>query len=291
MKKVFIISNFLKDHDSKVTERISSILESHGISCKVNCVASHGGNDDGCPETKREQIDKDTDCIMIVGGDGTLIRAARDLAGIDIPMIGVNLGNLGYLAEIEQDDIEEMIEMIMQEKYRIDSRIMLEGEVFRGNREIYHDIALNDIVCARTSRLNVIDFKVFVNDEFLNNYSADGIIISTPTGSTAYNLSAGGPILEPGANIVVITPICTHTLGARSIVLSASSTITIEICQKRHHDDNSAGVYFDGHESHTLEAGDRIRIRRSALETKIMKLNHISFVEVLHKKMNQTGLH
>lgn len=285
MKKVLIISNVLKDKKRQITDRIVHILQEHGMLCGVNAV----GEDDGKGERRRgtdiRAVDRDTDLVIIVGGDGTLMQAARDLAGTDIPMIGVNLGNLGYLAEIEQDNIEEMIEMIVQEKYKIESRLMLEGEVWRNDVCIQKDIALNDIVCARAGQLSVIDFKVYVNNEFLNAYRADGIIIATPTGSTAYNLSAGGPVLEPGADIIVVTPICTHTLGARSIVLSATSDILLEICAKEHYESNSSSVYFDGNVSYALAAGDQIKIRRSFLQTKIMKLNSMSFVQVLHKKM------
>jgi NAD+ kinase len=163
---------------------------------------------------------------------------------------------------------------------------MLNGCVYRNGKTIYEDIALNDIVLSRFGNLGIIDFKVYVNDEYLNLYSADGMIVATPTGSTAYNLSAGGPILEPCAGIMVITPICSHTLGSRSIVLSADSKVTVEIGSNRHSDDNEARVYFDGSNAFTLMEGDVIEINKSKLTTKIMKLNSMSFVEVLHKKMN-----
>ena len=285
MKKVFIISNVLKDKNRQITDRIVRILQEHDMVCRVNPVGEEDGKGERRRGTDIRAVDPDTDCVIIVGGDGTLMQAARDLAGANIPMIGVNLGNLGYLAEIEKDNIEETIEMIKQEKYKIESRLMLEGEVWREGVCIQKDIALNDIVCARAGQLSVIDFKVYVNNEYLNHYRADGIIIATPTGSTAYNLSAGGPVLEPGADIIVVTPICTHTLGARSIVLSAASDILLEICAKEYYESNSSGVYFDGNVSFALRAGDQIKIRRSALQTKIMKLNSMSFVQVLHKKM------
>lgn len=285
MKKFFIITNGLKDTELKVTQKIRTILDGKSIKYQINSVLNTGKNKD-IFYTNKNDIDADTDCILVIGGDGTLIQAARDLADIDIPMIGVNLGHLGYLAEIERDNIEETVSMIIDNNYKIESRIMLNGDVCRNGRKLYEDIALNDIVLGRAGALRIIDFKVYVNDEYLNLYSADGMIVSTPTGSTAYNLSAGGPILEPAANIMAITPICSHTLGARSIVLSADSRIKIEICSNRHFDDNDTKVYFDGNASYMLQAGDIINIRKSALDTKIMKLNRMSFVEVLHKKMN-----
>lgn len=285
MKKFYIITNGLKDIGLKVTDRIITILREKNADYKVNSVLNTAKNE-MLSYTNTSDIDADTDCILVIGGDGTLIQAARDLADVNIPMIGVNLGHLGYLAEIEPDNIEDTITMILENKYKIESRIMLHGSVYRDGTEMYEDIAFNDIVFGRAGNLRIIDFKVYVNNEYLNLYCADGIIISTPTGSTAYNLSAGGPILEPTANIMAITPICSHTLSSRSIVLSADSDIKIEICSNRHTDDNDTRVYFDGNSSFMLKEGDVIKIHKSSLVTKIMKLNRMSFVEVLHKKMN-----
>lgn len=285
MKKAYVITNPHKDCDLNVLNKVKSVLKNNDVQCITNEIRLKSDIED-IYFTNPDDVDKDTDYIVVIGGDGTLIQAARDLRNLDIPMIGINLGHLGYLAEIEQDRFEESLSMMVQGKYKVESRIMLNGSVYRNNKLIYDDIALNDIVLSRYGNLRVIDFKVYVNNEYLNMYSADGVIVATPTGSTAYNLSAGGPVLEPCAGIIVITPICSHTLGARSIVLSADSKVTIEVCNNRHSDDNSAMVYFDGNNTFTLNEGDIIEINKSSLNTKIMKLNNMSFVEVLHKKMN-----
>lgn len=285
VKKFYIISNILKDCELKTANKITNFLENHDMKCKINSMQFIQKNVNMC-YTNPDNVDSDTDCIIVIGGDGTLIQAARDLRNLDIPMIGVNMGHLGFLAEIEQDNFEEMLAMVIDNNYKVESRIMLNGSVYRNGVKIYQDIALNDIVAGRSGNLRVIDFKVYVNEEYLNLYSADGAIIATPTGSTAYNLSAGGPILEPCANIMSITPICSHTLGSRSIVLSADSSVKIEICSNRNSDDDDTKVYFDGNSSFLLKEGDIIEINKSKLNTKIMKLNRMSFVEVLHKKMN-----
>ena len=282
MKKFYVISNAINDKDLDITKKVENILNKNHMEYKINSLSC--SKDEGC-YTDKSEIDEDTDCIIIIGGDGTLIQAARDLSDIDIPIIGINLGRLGYLTEIEPDSIEETFQMIFKDDFRIESRIMIEGSVYRNGQKIYENIALNDIILGRYGNLQVIDFKIYVNDEYLNLYSADGVIISTPTGSTAYNLSAGGPILEPGANIIVITPICSHTIGSRSIVLSADSKIKIEICPDRHMNENNTKVYFDGNTSCLLEEGDIIVANKSLLDTKLMKVNRMSFVEVLHKKM------
>lgn len=283
MDKFYIITNFSKDTDLEVTNRIQSFLKAQGKTVHGNWQGEQVG-EHALTYTNSEQIPDDTECIVVIGGDGTMLQAARDLKNKDIPMIGVNLGKLGFLAEIEKEAVEDTLGKLCKDEYVIESRMMLQGSVYRNGKCIYEDIALNDIVTGRSNSLRVVDFKVYVNQQFLNFYSADGMIISTPTGSTAYNLSAGGPILEPCASIIAITPICAHALGARSIVLSADSDIRIEICEDRHMEELETMAYFDGNASCTLRAGDRIEIQKSKLYTKILKLNHMSFVEILHKK-------
>lgn len=285
MKKAYVITNPQKDCDLKTLAAVRAILEENNVQCITNEKRLQS-NQNISYSTNPEDVAQDTDCIFVIGGDGTLIQAARDLKFLDIPLIGINLGHLGYLAEIEQDKIAERVSMIVQGNYKVESRMMLNGSVYREGNLLYEDISLNDIVLSRYGNLQVIDFKVYVNHEYLNLYSADGLIVATPTGSTGYNLSAGGPVLEPGAEMMVITPICSHTLWAGSIVLSADAKVTIEICNNRHSDNNRAMVYFDGNNTFTLNEGDIIEIHKSALTTKIMKLNTMSFVEVLHKKMN-----
>lgn len=283
--KCNIITNITKDAELKITEIVTNLLDKKNISYKINEVdfTSNVKNS----YTSPDDVDSDTDFVMVIGGDGTLLQTARDLATLDIPMLGINLGILGYLAEVETDKIEEAINLIIEKDFRTEPRIMLVGDIYRNGENIYHDICLNDIVLGRAGNLRVIDFNIYVNNEFLNKYNADGVIIATPTGSTAYNLSAGGPILEPCANIIAITPICSHTIGSRSIVLSADSEIKIELCKNRHLNDGFAKLYFDGNSSFVLNEGDVVEVKKSQLNTKIMKFNKMSFVEVLHKKMNK----
>lgn len=284
MRKFYIITNEEKDVNLNITNQIVDFLTKQGIECKLNSFESNSVDCSFC-YTNPKEVEDDTECIIVIGGDGTLIQASRDLRNKDVPMIGVNLGNLGYLAEIEQENLQETLQMILDKKYKQESRMMLNGVVTRDEQIIHTDIALNDVVFGRCGNLRVIDFEMYVNGEFLNYYSADGVIITTPTGSTAYNLSAGGPILEPCADIIAITPICSHTLGSRSIVLSANSVIKIVICPNRHSDEKDTKVYFDGNSSFSLKSGDCIEISKSDLNTKILKLNRMSFVEVLHEKM------
>lgn len=290
MERFFLIINRDKDKDFMMAEKIKSLIESMGCECFIRQSDIAGSISTKYIYTNPDEIPENTDCIIVLGGDGTLILAARDLVRLDIPFIGVNMGNLGYLAEVEKQDIEETIYKLVQGKYHIESRIMLAGTVYRNGEAIETNVALNDIVVGRSGPLRVIDFKIYVDNVFLNRYTADGVIIATPTGSTAYNLSAGGPIVEPPANIVVMTPVCAHTLNTRSVVLSAESGIEIEICDDRHNTadgcDDEKIVSFDGNSNIKLVPGDRIKISKSELDTKIVKLSNKSFVEILQKKMS-----
>jgi NAD+ kinase len=227
MKYFFIITNQSKDENLRITEYIRNYLERHGKKCDI---AEYQGNADknGTLDARDYvcSIPEDVDCCIVLGGDGTMLQASHNVLGRDIPILGVNLGTLGYLAEIEKSGIDDALKQLLNEHYVIENRMMLRG-VMQGD---IHDEALNDIVIARKESLQVISFNIYVNGMFLNNYHADGMIISTPTGSTGYNMSAGGPIVEPGAQMILLTPICPHTLTTRSIVLSADDTVTCGNC-------------------------------------------------------------
>ena len=274
LDRFFIITNDGKDPDYTVTEHVRNILEQAGKSCYM------------CKKDKNKNIIRDSapadiDCAIVIGGDGSLIEVARVLQGRNIPILGINMGTLGYLTEVEVGNIDEAINKILQGEYILEDRMMIEGIMEGGT----HDVALNDIVVSRKGALRVIHFDLYVNGEFLNSYEADGIIISTPTGSTAYNLSAGGPIVEPTAKMFVITPICSHALNTSSIVLSAEDEITVRIGKGRNGSIEEVFTTFDGTEMVSLKTGDFVTIRRSDAVTKIIKLNKISFLEILRRKM------
>ena len=219
--------------------------------------------------------------MIVIGGDGSLIEAARVFHAREIPILGINMGTLGYLTEVEVNDIDESLIRLIKGDYALESRMMIEGAFEDGSR----DVALNDIVVSRKGVLRVLHFKLYVNGELLNSYEADGIIISTPTGSTAYNLSAGGPIVEPTASMIVITPICSHALNTSSIVLSAEDEIVIEIGRGRNGTVEEVFTTFDGADMVSLKTGERVIIRRSSADTKIVKLSNIGFLEILRRKM------
>ena len=296
MDRYGIITNVEKDKDLMVSREIKDYLERHGKSCTLlkhrDEMISFAQDSDREIEkpafcyTDPKLVPEDIECVLVLGGDGTLIQAARDLSGKNIPLLGVNFGTLGYLAGVEKQHILPALDMLMADRYTLERRMMLDGTVCSGDKIKKRDVALNDIVISRSGVLRVIDFKIFVNGEFLNLYSADGIIIATPTGSTAYSMSAGGPIVSPEASLMVVTPICPHTLNTRSIILSAEDTITIELCTDRSGNNEERLVSFDGDNSQKAYENDKIKICRSGQYTNIIKLNKVSFLEILRKKMS-----
>lgn len=286
MDKFYIITNSVKDKDQQITNMIVTYLEMHGKQCQVQM----GGEKTEGPYhyTNPDLIPEGTECIIVSGGDGTLLQAARDVVHRKIPLLGINLGNLGFLAEVDKQSIHPALDQLMADDYKIEERMMLTGTVWRDGKIIGEDIALNDIVICREGPLRVVRFRNYVNNEYLNSYNADGIIISTPTGSTGYSLSCGGPIVSPNASMTLMTPIAPHTMNTRSIIFPAEDVITVEIGEGRRQNQEKGLASFDGDTEIPMVTGDRIVIRKSELSTRIVKLNRLSFVEVLRQKMRNS---
>ncbi|MFT4105287.1 MAG: NAD(+)/NADH kinase [Lacrimispora sp.] len=280
MKHFFVIINPDKKGARETAGNICSYLEQHGAVCRIG---ERDRGRAGKHYTDASTVPEDTDCIITLGGDGTLIQAARDLAGKNIPMLGINRGTLGYLTQVSRtEEIEDALSSLLANDYRLEERMMLSGCAYRDGKIIAQDIALNEIVMTRSGLVKMLQLKVFVNQEFLNEYRADGLIAATPTGSTAYNLSAGGPIIVPDSKMVVLTPICSHALNARSIVLSADDWIQIELMGEK---GVCQAAVFDGDTAMELYPGDYIEIRRADIKTILVKLKNISFLDNLRNKM------
>ncbi len=282
MKNFYIFTNLKKDPQLALTNKIRTYLESKGCSVKMllHDETLSGGEMD---------VSDGGDCILVLGGDGTLLRAARETAEANIPLLGINLGTLGFLAEVEENDAFLCLDRLIADEYETEKRMLLDGEVIRGGKTVFGTHALNDIVVNRFGPLMVLPYEVIVNGQLLNRYQADGMIVATPTGSTGYNMSAGGPIVEPMAQLMVMTPICPHTLSARSIVLSADDVVEIVIGSGRNGQVSQAEVNFDGSMAFRLQAGDRICMRKSAQFIKLLRMRKVSFLETLHKKMSENG--
>lgn len=284
MDKFFIIANRQKDKELKTARKVEAYLNSKGKSCILREKTSEQKARSN-HYTDVEKIPKDVECIIVIGGDGTLLQAARDVVNRQIPLLGINMGTLGYLAEIDRSSIDGALNHLMLDEYTIEKRMMLNGKVYHKEELIAEDVALNDIVIGRDGPLHVTRFHNYVNGEFLNSYTADGIIIATATGSTGYSLSAGGPIVSPETNILIMTPVAPHTLNTRSVIFPAEDEITVEIGEGSQGCEAKAVVSFDGDTNVPMRTADRVAIRRSVKDTQIIKISNISFLEVLRRKM------
>lgn len=223
----------------------------------------------------------DADIIISIGGDGTFLKTAR--LSNSKPIIGINTGTLGYLTEINPNNIKKALENILKDNYYIEKRMMLEGEVIRNDgKTVEIPPALNEIGISKNT-FGVVRFDVLVNGKLINSYTADGILICTPTGSTAYNLSCGGPIVDPTAEIITLTPIAPHTVINRSIVLSDESVVEIKITELR--ENTNSYVLYDGLAIEVF-SGDTIRIRKSDKITKIIKLEDRSFIDTIRENIS-----
>lgn len=285
MNKFYIITNKQKDPEFLTTKYIRDYLVSKGRECVIQEELSRLKGET-YRYTDARWIPEGIECVLVLGGDGTLIQAARDLLEREIPILGINLGTLGYLAEIDKNNIIPALDNLCEDKYSIEKRMMIGGTVYHGNQIITRDVALNDIVLGRNGHLRMINFNIYVNGKFLTSYSADGIIVSTPTGSTGYSLSVGGPIISPSARAIMLTPIAAHTLNSRSIVLSETDEVVVELGEGRKTKREVAEVTFDGDEFIDLVTGDRIVICKSSKDTNVIKISNISFLEVLREKMS-----
>ncbi len=251
----------------------------------------------GLPEIEREQIEHETGCqiqvvaegempervdlILVLGGDGTMIATGRMLGDNQVPVIGVNYGGLGYLAEFPIEELFPALEAILAGEYQVQQRLMLRVELWRGEELVTQSRVLNDVVVNKSALARIIEIEAYLNDQFVSSFRADGLIVATPTGSTAYNLSAGGPIIFPSMNAMVITPICPFTLSNRPIVVPDDSVIEVRLITKN----EEVALTLDGQVGCNLQAGDRILIRKSRTAFNLVQPPNRNYFEVLRNKL------
>lgn len=283
MKFFYVIANSTREGALTTAGFIRDYLESLGIACVVDAGTPRLDRDG---YTYREQVSPQVDCIIVLGGDGTLLQAAVDLAELDIPFLGINMGTLGFLTEVNKDGIKSALEKLIREEFTIEKRMMLLGRSYEAETVKDETRALNDIVITRRGSLQIINFNIYVNGQLLHRFHGDGVIVATPTGSTGYSLSAGGPIVEPKAELILLTPICPHSMHNRSIVLSSKDRVTVEIESSRDGETQEVEAIFDGCHKVLLRTGEKIEIRKSKKTTGIVKLSQVSFLEVLHRKLS-----
>lgn len=283
MKRVVLCPNPYRDSDLQVARQSKDILESIGFSTVV-CLPFHRdgyGDDMNLPVRQLQQEVKGADLIIAFGGDGTILHLARTAAQNHVPVLGINLGSLGFMSELEVNELERLRDL-QNWNFTVESRMMLDVAILREGRTVYNNIALNDAVISKGSIARVVRLDIFTEEGRLTKVTGDGVIICTPTGSTGYSMAAGGPIVEPTARNLLITPICPHSTRASSYVLSPEHTITVETA-----DANRKFVYLsaDGGKAFSLKNGDQVRLQQSRRDMGIVRLSKKSFCEILDSKM------
>jgi NAD+ kinase len=289
--------------DQRAIGRIGVVVKPHQAEalktlCQlVRWFGEHGIVLVGGPEIERERIEHATGCavevveldqlaasvdlLLVLGGDGTMISAARLVGERHVPVLGINYGNLGYLAEFRMEEMFPALEYILAGDYRLEHRQMLAVELFRGEERLMQSRVLNDVVINKSALARIIEIEAHLNGQFVNSFRADGLIVSTPTGSTAYNLSAGGPVIYPSMNAVVITPICPFTLSNRPIVVPDDALIELRLQTP----DEEVVLTLDGQVGRPLMAGDRVLIRKSETTFDIVTPTNRNYFDVLRDKL------
>jgi len=282
MKQFSTIGIFSKENDERIEATLKSLLKFlQAENFKIVADKSAAKFID-VPSMDTQEFCNCIDLAIVVGGDGTLLKAGRLLSDKEIPVIGINLGRLGFLVDILPNEISEQLTLMLHGKYTIETRALLHAEAFRGEKSLGEGIALNDVVVHVRNDIRMIEFTTHIDDHFVNTQRADGIVVATPTGSTAYSLSGGGPILHPGLDAVVLVPICPHTLSNRPIVVSNESQINISLCENRN---VNARVSFDGQSNIELQAGDHVVIRHKSHQLQLMHPESYDYYHILRNKL------
>jgi len=325
MNKFIVYTNPYKDTNGEFTAELKAFIIENGGEIVAAEEPSVTRTDRSADKSTDDTADPCGAIVLVLGGDGTMLRAIRELRSKG-PYIGINLGNLGFLTEIDKAGYKDAVIKLIKDEFDIEKRMLLEGCVIKKDGTTVTDYlsteaskdalcdsiikdksgseavqcvcecesndngcvrALNDVVLSRCGSLKILKFDIYVNGQLLHNYLADGVIVSTPTGSTGYNLSAGGPIASPGSEVIMLTPICPHSLNQRSIILSSNDKVEIGIPESKDGAPQQMEVSFDGANNCILETGDRILIRRSERFVNFAKLGKDSFLEVLNHKMHE----
>lgn len=283
LNKVLLCPNPYRDKNFAIAKEAKRVLDAAACP-NVVCVPFHSNeeiNSCGLDVKPLQQELKGADMIIAFGGDGTILHLSKTAAHRGIPVLGVNLGSLGFMAELEQRELSRLAEL-KKEKYSVESRMMLDISVVRDGRSIYNNLALNEAVVTRGAVSRVIRLHILTEQGRLFDLTGDGVIIATPTGSTAYSLSAGGPVVEPTAQNMIVSPICAHTVHPNSYVLTPDHEIIVQTEKTGY---KPIFLSVDGGKAFSLKNGDRVCVRRSNHTTRLVRLSNKSFCDILSKKM------
>ena len=283
--KVVLSPNPYRDKGLKAAQAAERVLRSSGVETVMCLPFALGGGGVEVPRHIRfkdavEEL-KTADMLICFGGDGTILHAAKDANVHHVPVLGVNLGSVGFMAELEQSELS-MLSRLAAGKYTVEARMMLDVAVRREGKVIYSDLALNDAAVTKGAVARVVDLEVYGDKVLISSFSADGVVVSTPTGSTAYAMSAGGPIVEPTAENIIVTPICPHALSARSFVLSRGRTVSVKLGKMAR---KTAYLSVDGGKALRLNSSDTVELRESQSKTRLVRVTGRSFYEILNHKL------
>lgn len=286
MIKIGIIANKSKDKDLQFAQSLSDKIVKLGGDYIFD---EDSGKSLGLDETvhRIDNIVKNADVIFTLGGDGTLLRAVRSLNFLEKPILGINLGTLGFLTQVDREHSERAVERIISGNYHIEKRMTIAVEIFNSAGErLYTDIALNDVAITRSFMKSLVKLKMYINNEFVDSISGDGLIIATPTGSTAYSMSAGGPLVDPQLNNIILTPICPHNLYSKAIVTSGDYVVRVTECGD---EGNEATISVDGQKGYKFGENFVIKCTRSDKSINLIKLSNKYYFNVLRTKIYDVG--
>jgi NAD+ kinase len=278
LKTIGIVINTARPHAGSVLEHVAGLLQQNGL----RLILEHSAEEyaDLVSDVADPAAFADSaDLVLAMGGDGTLLRAARLVGKSEVPILGINLGGLGFLTAVGEESIDEAIDSVLKGQFRIEERMVLEAELPNGERLT----ALNDIVVWMGASLRIVQMTAYVGEEYVASFSADGIIVSTPTGSTAYSLAAGGPIVYPTFDAMIIAPICPHSLGLRPMVFSPDVTFSVMI------ESTEASVVADGQEMRQIAKGDRVSVHRAGHRFRLVRPLTTTFYKILREKLKWGG--
>lgn len=260
--------------------RLADFLSAQGIKVVVDSLTAEHLKNHSYPALSLEEIGRVVDLAVVMGGDGTMLNIARTLSPCDVPLVGVNQGRLGFLTDLTLDNMQEKLTAMLAGKFIVEERLLIAARVLRGDEEVFRSLAFNELVVHRSNISSMVEFEVRIDGEYLSNQRADGLIVATPTGSTAYAMSAGAPILHPNLNVLELVPICPHSLSNRPIVVSGSSVL--EILMYRSSD---IRVRFDSHTQFDLQLHDKIVVTSHPQRACLLHPEGHSYYHTLREKL------
>lgn len=286
MKRVIVTPNPYRDKNFATVRRAMDILRASGLDVRL-CLPFEVDKSYELPRDLRfSRLDRElpnADMVICFGGDGTILHMAKAATRHNLPILGVNIGTMGFMAELESTELDQL-SRLSKGDYTLDKRMMLDVSVLQGDKVLFHDLCLNDAVVTKGAIARVVHLSVKCDGVQAMEFGGDGVIVATPTGSTAYSLSAGGPIVEPEANNILVTPICAHDVGSRCMVASEKRVITVELTRNAR---RNAYLSVDGGRALRLNLGDKTVIRKADLTTKLIRLQERSFYDLVNMKFRQ----